>query len=206
MFPQLPATSRRPSRTPTWTKVKSTSASTSGRADGASTQILDVDEMPPPMPSSWRPCSGSGEPMAAGRTSIHSSVEGGRSEARSTRPFEVPLRTKRAGSLRWPFSAGVVDVLMPFDGGARALGMAQPLRVDCLLVGPRRSRCFILAAVVVWTPVLWTVVTWRGLVDADADRRIRRRPGWRCGVEGGIDYMDLSRLEMFTNLAIRSDC
>ncbi len=54
MLPQLPALSRRPSLTPTCTKVNSTSATVRSEL-GARMQILEVDEMPEPMPSSWRP-------------------------------------------------------------------------------------------------------------------------------------------------------
>ncbi|KAI0195374.1 hypothetical protein EV127DRAFT_420811 [Xylaria flabelliformis] len=179
MLPQFPARSRRPSRTPTCTKVKSTSASP--RFEGASTQILDVDEMPPPIPSSWRPCSGSGDPMAAGRIAAHSSVDGGRSEARSTRPVEVPLRTNSAGRLRCPFFrtwGGIVDMPTLFG----AVRMVQLLRSSWLPRGLRRWRCLVLAAAIVCMLVYWAVVTYGGgFAQADTNRRVSRRLGPGCG-------------------------
>ncbi|KAI0110491.1 hypothetical protein GGR51DRAFT_511404 [Nemania sp. FL0031] len=161
---------------PTCTNVNSTSASP--RPDGASTHTLDVEEMPPPMPSSWRACTGSGEPMAAGRISLHASpsLSGGRSDARSTRPLEVPLRTKSAGRLRWPFlvlAVGEEDIV------------ALPTARDG---GFRRRWCFILvaAAVVVWMSVVRRVMTCRGLVGVVRDMRVGRHLARRCDIEGGI--------------------
>src|SRR5215217_2260534 len=72
--------------------------SASGRDEGPTTQTLDSDEMPPPMPSSWRPY-GSGLPIAARKISSHAARSRGRSFALKTIALLVPPRMKTAGIL-----------------------------------------------------------------------------------------------------------
>ncbi|KAI1744034.1 hypothetical protein F4680DRAFT_408233 [Xylaria scruposa] len=96
--------------------------------------------------------------MAAGRMSVHSSVDNGRSEARSTRPFEVPLRTNSAGRLRCLFFrtwGDIVDILTLFG----AVRMVRLLRNSWLPSGLRRLQYLILAAVIVCMPVHRAAVT-----------------------------------------------
>ena len=73
---------------------------TPGRVLGLTTTTLLSDEMPPPMPSSWRPC-GSGLPRAARKSASHSARSAGRSRRWKKRPLLVPPRRKTAGSAIW---------------------------------------------------------------------------------------------------------
>ena len=58
-------------------------------------QILDVLEIPDPMPFSCRP-NGSGEPIALDRIGCHSASFSGRESRLMIRPFDVPPLTKDA--------------------------------------------------------------------------------------------------------------
>ena len=62
---------------------------------GPTTQTFDSDEMPPPMPSSWRPL-GSGLPIAARKMRPTASRSRGRSSARNIIALLVPPRMKTA--------------------------------------------------------------------------------------------------------------
>src|SRR6185312_8737330 len=59
------------------------------------TQTFDSEEMPPPIPSSWRPF-GSGEPMTARKIGAQASRSAGKSSWRNMTAFEVPPRMKTA--------------------------------------------------------------------------------------------------------------
>ncbi|KAL7930962.1 hypothetical protein V8C35DRAFT_310874, partial [Trichoderma chlorosporum] len=67
---------------------------------GPTTTTLEVEEMPEPMPSSWRAYRGSGEPIAGARMGCHWQGTGGREARLKSRPVEVPLRTNQAGRRR----------------------------------------------------------------------------------------------------------
>src|SRR5699024_11727242 len=55
---------------------------------------LDSEEIPPPMPLSWRPC-GSGEPMKRHNAASLSASSAGRSAALKNSPLLVPPRIKQ---------------------------------------------------------------------------------------------------------------
>src|SRR5438477_4361946 len=61
------------------------------------TQILDKDEIPPPMPSSCRPL-GSGEPITCRKIGSQSFRFSGRSSRRNITAFDVPPRMNTARS------------------------------------------------------------------------------------------------------------
>ena len=62
------------------------------------TQTFDSDEMPPPMPLSWRPY-GSGLPIAARNSRSQSDRSAGRSRWWNITALNVPPRMKTAGSV-----------------------------------------------------------------------------------------------------------
>lgn len=64
------------------------------------TTTLDVEEIPDPMPLSWRPYMGSGEPIEGARMGCHWLWMGGREARLKRRPVEVPLRTNHVGRRR----------------------------------------------------------------------------------------------------------
>src|SRR3954470_6300954 len=70
--------------------------SASGRVEGPTTHTLESEEIPQPMPSSWRPY-GSGLPIAARKISSHSARSRGRSFALNTIALLVPPRMNVAG-------------------------------------------------------------------------------------------------------------